>query len=255
MANDSDLTWKKLGEKDPYFGVITHSKFLNANLNEEALRDFFLSGEEHVEHIYEYINSKVCASFHADRVLDYGCGVGRLVIPFSKRCQTAVGVDIAPGMLEQARWNCERLSVTNVQFMYPDDLYTLAPGSFDLVHSYIVFQHIPVSRGEQILNNLIRLIAEGGIGAIHLTYSDSRSLLHNTVATIRRYSSLAHGLLNVIQGVPFSRPLMQMNRYSINRILDMLLRAGCSNVHIEFSSHSGFNGVMLYFEKTPRPFL
>ena len=48
-------------------------------------------------------------------------------------------------------------------------LDTLAPASFDLIHSYLVFQHIAVSRGELILRKLISLIAKGGMGTIHLT--------------------------------------------------------------------------------------
>jgi hypothetical protein len=125
----------------------------------------------------------------------------------------------------------------------------LAPG-FDLVHSFIVFQHIPVRRGEQILRQLIALLANGGLGAIHLTYSDTRSQLHRAVSALRKNSSIAHGLMNLMRGAPFSRPFMQMNSYSINRILDLLLDSGCSNVHIEFSGHSGIRGIMLYFQKT-----
>ena len=221
--NDSDLAWRKWGKEDPYFGVISDPKFLISNLNDESLTEFFVSGERHVEHIYDSIRSNGRPSFRADRVLDYGCGVGRLVIPFALHSQTVVGVDVSPGMLEQAQENCERHSVKNARLLHADDLESLAPRSFDLVHSYIVFQHIPVSRGERIIEKLITLIDEGGVGAIHLTYSDSRSVLHQTVSALRKRSSLVHGILNVVQGVKFSRPLMQMNSYSINRVFDILI--------------------------------
>jgi hypothetical protein len=153
-------------------------------------------------------------------------------------------------MLDQARRNCELHAIQNVQFIHANDLSALELGSFDLVHSFIVFQHIPVARGEHILKNLISLIADGGIGAIHLTYSDSRSALRNVILAIRRRSSLAHGVMNVIQGGQFSRPLMQMNRYSVNRLLDLLLESGCSNIHVELSNDNDFHAAMLYFEKS-----
>jgi len=110
-------------------------------------------------------------------VLDYGRGVGRLLVPLTNRSSMAVGVDISPGMLEQARANCERMHATSARLLHVDELDTLAPGSFDLVHSFIVFQHIPVARGEGMLRRLTALLAEKGVGAIHLAYWDSRPAL------------------------------------------------------------------------------
>jgi 2-polyprenyl-3-methyl-5-hydroxy-6-metoxy-1,4-benzoquinol methylase len=161
--------------------IVLHSpsidpKFLDENLNDHSLQDFFASGERHVEHVYTAIRSGMRPDFQPVRVLDYGCGVGRLVVPFASRSQEVVGVDVSPSMLEAARENCKRLGANSVSLLHAKDLDSLAPASFDLVHSYIVFQHIPVARGELILRKLTSLISEGGVGAIHLTYADSRSL-------------------------------------------------------------------------------
>jgi 2-polyprenyl-3-methyl-5-hydroxy-6-metoxy-1,4-benzoquinol methylase len=176
LANDPDRDWECWGKKDPYFGVLIDPKFLDENLNDHSLQDFFASGERHVEHVYTAIRSGMRPDFQPVRVLDYGCGVGRLVVPFASRSQEVVGVDVSPSMLEAARENCKRLGANSVSLLHANDLDSLAPASFDLVHSYIVFQHIPVARGELILRKLTSLISEGGVGAIHLTYADSRSL-------------------------------------------------------------------------------
>ncbi len=255
LANDADRDWQTWGKTNPYFGVLSDPKFLNVNLTDESITEFFASGARHVEHVYGVIRAHVQPDFQPARVLDYGCGVGRLLIPLAQRAHTAVGVDISPGMLEQARENSRKFNAGSVCLLHVDEMELLEPASFDFVHSFIVFQHIPVARGELILRRLITLIAEGGVGAIHLTYSDTRSAPRRAVLALRQRVNFAHVLLNMIQRLPLSNPLMQMNSYSINRVCDILIDSHCSNLHVEFVDHGGFRGVMFYFEKLARPLL
>jgi SAM-dependent methyltransferase len=245
----TDRDWHQWGNENPFFGVLAEPQFLNANLNDESLQEFFDSGERHVERVYSVIRNKLRPDFRAERVLDYGCGVGRLVIPFARRAQTVVGVDVSPGMLALARENCEKRAPRAVRLIHLDELDSLDASSFDLVHSFTVFQHIPVLRGERLLQKLIALIAEGGVGAIHFTFSDTRSLFRRLGLAVRERSRLVHGVLNTMQGRPFSRPMMQMNSYSMSRIFGVLMDSHCTNLYTEFSDHGGFRGAMLYFEK------
>jgi SAM-dependent methyltransferase len=228
---------------------LSHPKFLNANLNEQSREEFFQTGERHVDHVYHTIHKKLLDNFQPRQVLDFGCGVGRLLIPFARRAQTVVGVDVSPGMLKQAADNCRERGLNAVRLLGPEELDRLDPNSFDLVHSYIVFQHVPVTEGERLLRKLVGLIAIGGIGVIHLTYSDVRSAPRRAILALRTRSNLMHGLFNLAQGRPFSWPLMQMNSYSMNRVFDILFAARCSNLHIEFVDHGGFRGAILFFEK------
>jgi SAM-dependent methyltransferase len=193
--------------------------------------------------------------FQPARVLDYGCGVGRLVVAFAGRANEVVGVDISRGMLAEARENCKRFGIKSATLVHVNDLGSLAPASFDLIHSYIVFQHIPVTQGELILRKLISLLAEGGVGAIHLIYTDSRSVFRRGLSVLRQRVSLAHGLMNLVQRRRFSTPLVQMNAYSVDRIFDILIETRCSNLHLEFWEYRSFRGAMLYFERSSRPLL
>ena len=250
VANNADRDWQEWGRTNPYFGVCSDSKFLNANLNGDVLDEFFASGERHVEHVYSVIRAAIRPEFKPERVLDYGCGLGRLVVPLAHRSSEVIGVDVSPEMLEQARANCTRLHATSARLLHVSELNTVAPGTMDLVHSFIVFQHIPVARGELMFRRLIALIAEGGVGAIHLTYSDSRSPFRRGVAALRRRVNLVHGLINLAQGQSYSAPLMQMNMYSLSRIFNILLDEHCANLHVEFSEHGSYRGAMFYFEKS-----
>lgn len=257
LWNDTDRDWTIWGETNPYFGVVTLPQFLKENLTDDSLREFFASGASHVEHVYAEIRAHVQPDFQPDRVLDYGCGVGRVVVPFARLAETVVGIDVAPGMLEHARKNCEDFDVTSVRLLHVDEMDSLEPASFGLVHSYIVFQHIPVARGEIILRKLIALIEEGGVGVIHFSYShlDGPSLLRRGGLALSQRVRLARGLLNMARKRPFSLPPMQMNEYSMNRIFDILIDEHCSNLHIEFSEQVGHRGVMIYFHKSVKPLL
>jgi len=248
-SNDTDKEWETWGKVNPYFGVLSVPKYLAENLNDKTLEEFYWSGEHHIEHVFDVISEKILPNFQPARSLDYGCGVGRLVIPLAKRSQEIVGIDVSPSMLEKAREACDKFGATSVQLLLADKLDSLPPASFDLVHSYIVFQHIPLARGEAILKKMIALLADGGIGAIQIPYRNAKATMHRKAAELRHRSSLVNGLLNLVGGRPLSSPRMQMNLYSLECVLEMLVEAKCSNVHLEFSNHGDIHGVMLYFQR------
>jgi SAM-dependent methyltransferase len=255
LTQRTDRDWEQWGKENPYFGVITLPKYLRENLTEDSFEEFFATGERHVERVYSVIRASVQPAFQPVRVLDYGCGVGRLIVPFAKRSQAVFGIDVSPSMLEQARKNCDKFDVPWARLERVDKLDSLKLASFDLVHSYIVLQHIPVARGERILRKLISLIAEGGVGALHFSYYADRSAFKRCVLALRQKNYLVNGLVNLAQRRPFTQAHMQMNCYSLNNIFEILIEEHCSNLHIEFSDHSGIHGAMLYFEKPVRPLL
>ncbi len=255
LAHGTDKDWEKWGKENPYFGVITDPKFLNSNMADASLREFFSSGERHVEHVFEAIRAKIQPEFNPDSILDYGCGVGRLVIPFCRRAQTVVGIDVSPSMLEEARRNCGKYGAGSARLLSVDEFWSLPASTFDFVHTFIVLQHIPRKRGKEIIGKLIGLLVEGGIGAIHLTFSNDRGRMRDVISGMRTHSSLLNGLLNKVKGQEFGRPAMQMNSYSLNQVFEMLMLAQCSKVSIEFSDHAGTRGVMVYFQKAPAPLL
>lgn len=255
ISNDTDRDWKKFGEQEPYFGVLSHSDFLKSNLSEESLSTFFASGRRHVDHVMATIRDSLVPTFAPTRVLDYGCGVGRLVIPFAASSHSVVGIDVSPEMLNEARANCGKFGVTSVRLLHVDEMESLEPASFDLVHSFIVFQHIPVARGERILRKLIALLADDGVGAVHFTFHDRRPPLRRGISALRRRVGLVNGAVNLMRRRPFSAPTMQMNNYFMDRIFDILVDAHCSRVLVEFSAHGPHLGAMIYFQRDGKPLL
>ena len=84
MPKDSDSEWEKWGKKDPYFGVITSPKYRNSTITEADKSDFFESGSTHVNEVMTYISRHIKQDFKPSWVFDFGCGVGRLVVPFAR---------------------------------------------------------------------------------------------------------------------------------------------------------------------------
>ncbi len=253
MKNDPDRDWEMWGKENPYYGVYRDPKFLNANLDHASMTEFFNSGETHVDHVFRVLRERVRPGFTPKSMLDYGCGVGRLLVSFAGRVETVVGVDISHSMLTEAQQNCAKFGATSAELLHFDDLARLPPGSIDFIHSFIVFQHIPTARGELILRKLIDLLADNGVGALHFTYADTRRgrgpAVSRFVTGMRERVSVVHGAMNVAKGHPYGRPLMQMNCYSLNRIFNILTTARCTNAYMEFTDHGGFHGAVIYFEK------
>ncbi len=247
---NSDKAWNAYGKKDPYFGVLTHDEFKDDNLNEETLQRFFLTGEKHIGSLFELIQKHFIPDFKPESVLDFGCGTGRLSIPLARRAKQVVGLDISNDMLKEARKNAEKFSLSNLDFKLSDDSLSLVKGEkFDLIHSYIVLQHINVERGMQIIDRMLKLLNPGGMGALQITYSSNKPK-GNRMATYLRYRiPFVHSLLNVLKGLPYNRPLMQMNLYDMNAVLHLMQQNKVENTHFTFEDHGDFWSAHLVFQK------
>jgi SAM-dependent methyltransferase len=249
MNKNSDQAWVQLGLEDPYFAVLTDDRFRREQLNDQSLKDFFESGEKYIEFILNTIHSHLDPTFQPKRVLDFGCGVGRLLVPLARICDSVTGVDVSSPMLQEARRNCESREIKNVELVGSDDSLSKVSGAFDFIHSYIVFQHIPIERGERLMRNLIDRLPENGIGALHFTYFTEISGKSKLLYRLRRASKLFHILMNMREGSAINNPLMQINEYNMNNLLHIIQQAGCHHTYLQFTAHSEVLGVILFFQK------
>jgi SAM-dependent methyltransferase len=242
----TDRDWEQWGRRDPYFGVITDPKFRRGELTAERKREFFDTGASHVEGVLSTIRKHIAPKFSPKTILDFGCGVGRLLVPFAKIAEHVVGLDVSPTMLEEARRNCDEYQLTNVQLLPSDDDVSALTKDFDLIHSCIVFQHIPVDRGRKIFASLLRRLRHGGVGAIHITYAKSMfPSTHGAPPISTRVRSHENPTPRQ-RGVD---PEMQMNPYNMNEILFLMQTAGIKQFHADFSDHGGELGVFLLFQR------
>jgi 2-polyprenyl-3-methyl-5-hydroxy-6-metoxy-1,4-benzoquinol methylase len=249
----SDRAWQQWGEQDPYFAVLTDPTLRRGQLTPEALSDFFRSGEVHIHGVLDDIRRHLDPAFRPRRALDFGSGVGRLLLPLAALAETAVGVDVSPAMLSEARKHAEAQGLTNVTLVPSDDTLSQVDGRYDLVHSFLVLQHIPVARGERIVRRLVGLLAPGGVAALHVPYVRGASPLRRAATWARSTVPGLHGVLNRLRGAPWGQPRMQMNTYDLGRLYRVFESSGVAQVHARFTRDGEYRGVMLYVQKPSPP--
>ncbi|HUD47510.1 MAG TPA: class I SAM-dependent methyltransferase [Candidatus Baltobacteraceae bacterium] len=278
MPADTDHDWEILANQDPYWAVLTQDRFRTKAMDDTARRDFFLSGEKYVDWVFTMIRDHIDSQFNPATGLDFGCGVGRLILPMSRRCRTAVGIDVSDAMLQEAQRNCRAEKVENVSLVKGDDKCAGLEHGFDFINSFIVFQHIPCDRGIGLFRRLVELLNDSGVAAIHITYSRSQSPVMADAASYdpqkkesprgarSHLAALGRAVRNrlarMFQGrtvasdshpetANASTPVMQMNSYSLNPLFQILQHAGVREIHAALSDHDGSFGTVLFFKKGP----
>ncbi len=246
-GKNTDSVWEWFGKHDPYFGVVSHDRFRQAAQPGDTRAEFFRSGELYMERMMAAVRELYELS--PKSAVDFGCGVGRLTIPLARRVDRAVGIDVSPAMLEVARRNAAEAGRTNIEWIVSGDSLSALKGQFELIHSFIVFQHIPVRRGLAIAERLLEHLAPGGVAVLQFTYWDSNPRWRRVLRGLRKRIAGAHWLLEVLRGrVP--QPFMQMNLYPLNALFAMLQRRGCHRIAVRFSDHFGHLGVVLFAQRT-----
>ena len=247
FETSTDKAWNALGAEKPYYSAVTSGEFLENSDTEKMVARFMATGEESIRTVFEIIHAGIDKAFRPKRAVDFGCGPGRFVIALATRCAEVVGLDISDPMLNEAEKNVRARNIGNVTLAKSDDDLSELHGFYDLIHSYIVFQHIPVIRGEQILTRLLDHLAREGIAVLHFTYARQASVQRRVVHAARKYVPLGNGIVNVLQGQKFSHPMMQMNAYDLNRLFKIVQTRGYVVEKCQFTSHSGGHlGVVLY---------
>jgi 2-polyprenyl-3-methyl-5-hydroxy-6-metoxy-1,4-benzoquinol methylase len=247
MGTDRD--WDKWGATDPYFGVLSADEYRSDNLDEQMRTKFFRSGSDYIGNVMSDIRSHLDASFQPKASLDFGCGVGRLVIPLAGISDAVTGVDVSDHMLDEARSNCDQRDLENVTFVKSDDELSQLDGSFDLIHSCLVLQHIQTRRGMKIIESLLDHLEPGGVLAIQFYYRCDAPKLVRSLVKLRYRLPIANIARNIVRGSPWNEPAMQLHTYDLDQVLDLLKAAGASSVYMHPFTFGEFQSVALYAQK------
>lgn len=249
LVDRSDKTWEKIAQSDPYYGVLTDDQYRSDRMTDSAMAEFFRSGEEHIGHAIAKSEKHLGCTIDTQRALDFGCGAGRLLLPLARTFADVVGVDISPAYLALAKQNCEKVDASNVRLTGSLDALHAEAGTFNFVHSHLVFLHIPRRRGVELIGRLAGLLAPGGVGSVQVLYRRDVGRGRRTLNVTRKYFLPLHWVLNAAVRRPAFDPMMQANEYPLNDVLDVLTSTGVGAVYIEMTNVGEDRFAYVYFRR------
>lgn len=137
MAAGTDMGrfWDERAREDALFFVDDRMRY-----GEQDVERFFAGGEEVLQAFADHLG---IAFAPQERVVEIGCGAGRLTRAIARRVASVVAIDVSAEMLAKARELNPQLD--NVTWVQGDgtSLTGVGDGEADVVFSHVVFQHIP----------------------------------------------------------------------------------------------------------------
>jgi SAM-dependent methyltransferase len=239
----SKTTWTQFGKNDPYYGVLSDEKYRVDTLTDAKIEEFFETGKAFVATTQERIKSQFGTGLYDASILDFGCGVGRLAIPFSQITSGEVlGIDVSPDILQIAKAHAKVYEASNIKFIVYDGKTLPSTAQFDLINSYIVLQHIEKSIGMNLLKQLLERVKIGGLFQVQVTHDHSLSNLKAMHYHLRSNFGSYNALYCILKYRSLQiEPFMQMNRYDPRELMKLMAQYSPS-VHVEFTDHGGFLG-------------
>ena len=130
--------WDARAKIDPLYSIYTDAK---------DAKQFWNSGEHDVRGIIksdkEFFQILTKGKPKSMKILEIGCGIGRLLIPMSKIFGEVIGVDVSPEMIRIGKEYTKNISNCKLFENNGRDLSMFSDNSFDFCYSHFVFQHIP----------------------------------------------------------------------------------------------------------------
>ena len=155
--------WTRLGAEDPLWAVHVAPDKRGGGWSAD---DFLALGRADVAGSRDRL-AELGLPTTWDRVLDFGCGAGRLSQALAAHAGEVVGLDVSAPMLETAR-SLDRSGgrCTFVLSEHPD-LRGFPDDAFDLVYTERVLQHLPRTVLENYLAEFLRVLRSGGVAVLH----------------------------------------------------------------------------------------
>jgi 2-polyprenyl-3-methyl-5-hydroxy-6-metoxy-1,4-benzoquinol methylase len=223
----SQVLLRRAGQRLRRGGVVAEECFRHEQYDESQIEGVFENGERNIARLTPEIEALMGGTLESRRALDFGCGMGRTALPLARRFEHVYGLDVSTTVLREADRHAKRMDIHNVEWLEPEALEGLA-GSYDLVFSMWVFQHIPSREGERIFATLVQGLRPGGVGVIHVS-------LRFAFDRIRRMALPDTYLL--------------MNSYSLNRLARLLADHGVTEWSVKWHAPRVTPSATILFRK------
>ena len=134
---------------------------INKNDNKINLEKFYNSSDSLIEIIKKFLNSNNI-EFKFKKIVDFGCGVGRITNKLSDFGEIVYDIDISENHLQIARSNIKKDNVKfvgyNENYSFPNEL-----NSSNFIVSFIVLQHIRPQEMKYFIENILNILEKDGL--------------------------------------------------------------------------------------------
>lgn len=185
--------------------------------SEQALdeSEYFLTGQWHAEHVLRTLRRVFDPGFRPQRVLDIGCGRGRVTLALAAHARLVVATESDSAWLGRARAQAQARGIAHVHWVLGEAALGAEHAPFDLVHLCVAapeFHREPPAWPP--LAQLVQWLAPGGLVALHL-------------------------------------PLGEQAPAAVAAALRAMRHLGVRQCHIELAASPEGSGAMLYFGTGP----
>jgi 2-polyprenyl-3-methyl-5-hydroxy-6-metoxy-1,4-benzoquinol methylase len=195
--------------------------------------------------MFAIIEAGLVPGFAPVSMLEYGCGLGRLAIPLSRRPGSITAVDRSPVMLDAAKREAERRGAGHIAFDAPGTFRANAR-NFDLVVCYHVLQRLPRHQGLSLVHELAGRLSPGGVGVFQWLLGTGASLGVRGTRWAREHLPGVNAAVNRLRGKPSNHPFIPTHAYSLDDLRSVLTRAGCSASQVVFEQSDGLDYAIVF---------
>ena len=180
--------WDDMARLNPFFSITSWPEFERLESLDQAR--FWETGRVHAKNLLRRLR---LGDTRKLRMVEIGCGMGRMTHTFAERFAHVLALDISPEMVSRARQFWGHLE--NVTFVEGGgtDLAPIADASVDFVFSFYVLGHI--TDPQVILNYLTetgRVLRRSGQALLHFRVKPDPELEHRSLIERLRESWRDH---------------------------------------------------------------
>jgi ubiquinone/menaquinone biosynthesis C-methylase UbiE len=252
VSTSPDAPFDRFAAREPYFSILTDPRFLRTRLTPDTEREFFASGEAVASWMLHVIDAGLSPQFAPMSILEYGCGVGRLALPFASRPGSVTAVDRSPVMLDLARKEANRRGLGHIVFQTPDELFA-SPRTFDLVVCYHVLQRLGREEALALMRRLVGLVGSGGVGVFQWPYRTSDSALVTASRWARERLPGVNALVNATRRKPADTPFIPTHTLDLDDGLAVLDVADIGSTHVALERHQMLDYAVAFAHRSDRP--
>jgi len=209
--------WNTFGKNDPMWAILTDPAKKD---NKWQPGEFFETGINDIERVISY-TKQLNLNLNYNKAIDFGCGIGRLTQALAMKFNEAIGVDIAPSMINTANYHNRFKQRCKYVLNNKYDLSFIPSSDIDFIYTIITLQHMKPKFSKGFIQEFMRILKRGGV------------LIFQIPSRRKNQSFVNEPKMDDVQSFDASNPVMEMHGVFKDEVIKLLTDHGGKIIHIE----------------------